>query len=117
MVIYGNNISIDCNVTTIDAILIAEGTVNTCKDAKNGGEDDNTNSELRSHQLNIRGMVIANKLELNRTYGTAWGKQSNIPAETINYDTSTMLWGRYMAGSGESDTLTTVYQHEIAPRY
>ena len=117
VVIYGNNIKINCDVTTIDAVLIAEGTVNTCKDAKNGGEDDNTNSELRSHQLNIRGMVIANKLELNRTYGTAWGKQSNIPAETINYDTSTMLWGRYMAGSGESDILTTVYQHEIAPRY
>ncbi|MBQ3413292.1 hypothetical protein IJH33_00335 [Candidatus Saccharibacteria bacterium] len=112
IVIYGNNITISCGVTTIDAIIIAEGNVNTCPDY-----GDNINASERSVQLNIRGVVVANSMSLNRTYGNAWGEQSNVPAETINYDSSMILWSRYMAGSGESDTLTTVYQHETAPRY
>ena len=112
IIIYGNNINIQCGVEEIDAVLIAEGAVRTCADAP-----ENVDAEARSVQLNVRGMIIADKIEPGRTYGTAWGKQSNIPAEAINYDTSTMLWGRYMAGAGVSDTLTTVYQHEIAPRY
>ena len=111
IIIYGNNINIQCGVEEIDAVLIAEGVVRTCADAS-----EDVDAEARSVQLNVRGMIIADKIELGRTYGTAWGKQSNIPAEAINYDTSTMLWGRYMAGAGASDTLTTVYQHEIAPR-
>lgn len=122
VVIYANNVDIDCNVTQLDAIVIAEGNVNTCV---NGGD---INSRERSHQLNMRGMIISNTLELGRTYGAAayTGKvynnsvtqlPSSIPAEAINYDTSAILWGRYMSGAGESDTMTVTYQHELAPRY
>lgn len=122
VVIYANNVDIDCNVTQLDAIVVAEGNVNTCV---NGGD---INSRERSHQLNMRGMIISNTLELGRTYGAAayTGKvynnsvtqlPSSIPAEAINYDTSAILWGRYMSGAGESDTMTVTYQHELAPRY
>jgi len=111
VVIYAaGDINIACGVGQIDAILIAEGNVNTCP-------SNDENDPARSRQLNIRGMIISDTLDLNRTYGTAMGRQSATPAETINYDTSAILWGRYMAGAGESDTLTVTYQHELAPRY
>ena len=110
LVIYANNITIGCYVNEVDAILIAEGNINTCPDG-------DINARSRSNQLNVRGMIIADSLELNRTYGTASGTYSGTPAEAINYDTSAILWGRYMAGSAESDTLTVTYQHELAPRY
>ncbi len=110
LIIYARNIVVDCRVTTLDAILIAENNVNTC----NSG---NINSSLNSNQLNIRGMVITNTMSLNRTYGAATGRQSGTPAETVNYDTSAILWGRFMSGAAESDTLVTTYQHELAPRY
>ncbi len=111
VVIYGNNINIQCNVSELDAIIIAEGHVNTCSNA------GDINDRSRSVQLNVRGMIIANSMTMGRTYGTAAGVNSGEPAEAINYDTSAILWGRYMAGSGESDTLTVTYQHELAPRY
>ena len=118
VVIYAkNNIKISCSVERIDAILIAGKTVDTCMESAAGEKAEDVNSKLRSNRLHIRGMVIANKINLGRTYGSAAGYYSNTPAESINYDTSAILWGRYMSGSAESDTLTTVYQHETAPRY
>ena len=112
VVIYADNINIKCSVNQLDAILIAEGTVNTCSNASS-----NVDSRERSNQLKLRGMVIANTMVLPRTYGTASGYWSGLAAEEINYDTSALLWGRYMAGSGESGTLTTVYQSELPTRY
>lgn len=124
VVIYaGKDININCGVTQLDAIIIAEGKVNTCANAS--GDD---NDSARANQLNIRGMIIANELELGRTYGAAaypskvWNNSayqlpSSVPAEAINYDTSAILWGRYMSGAAESDTMTVTYQHELAPRY
>lgn len=128
VVIYAaGNITIACGVTEVDAILIAGdgvhgGEVRTCgnynseNSPSNIGDADDPNRSIA--QLNIRGMVIADKMVLGRTYGAAAGSTwSGLPAEAINYDTSAILWGRYMAGSAESDTLTVTYQHELAPRY
>ena len=112
VVIYAQNINIKCNVHQLDAILIAEGVINTCSNAS-----QDVNSVERSNQLKLRGMVIANTMKLPRTYGTASGYWSGLAAEEIDYDTSALLWGRYMAGSGESGTLTTVYQSELPTRY
>ena len=111
LIIYGNNINIDCAVTEIDAILIANGTIDTCRE---GGVASAAN---RAQQLYIRGMTISNKLVLGRTYGAAAGKYSDYPAEIINYDSSAILWGRYMSSSAETGDLTMTYQHELAPRY
>lgn len=130
VVIYAKNIDIECAVTRIDAILIAEGVLNTCTDPDSGRYWEHGGSAIpladRSVEVNnpgyavpltINGAVIANRLELPRTYGAATGNDSGLAAETINYDTSMLLWGRYMAGSAESDTMTVTYQHELAPRY
>ena len=56
-------------------------------------------------------------MDLNRTYGATAGEGSGVPAEIINYDTSTVLWGRDMAAGDSYNGLNSVYQHELAPRY
>lgn len=118
VVIYaGGNVNIACTVTRIDAIIIAgvnsesNGVVNTCYNA--GGLDD----RQRSNQLTVNGVIMSNGVVFGRTYGNAVGEFSGTAAEVINYDTSALVWGRSMADAGESDSLTTVYQHELAPRY
>ena len=109
--IYANNINIGCNVTRIDAILVANRTVNTCNTA---GTD---NAPERSNQLVINGAIIANKLVLGRTFGAGVGAYTKIPAEVINYDTSMLLWTKNRSTGGDYNKLTAVYQHELAPRF
>ena len=110
VIILADNIYIDCHVTQIDAILIG-GVVNTCE------AYSSPNTPVASNPLIIRGVIIADELYLRRTYGAAVDGYSGTPAETINYDTSTILWARYMAGASESNTMTEVYRTELAPRY
>lgn len=110
LIIYGNNIYINCNVKRIDAILIANNTIDTCYNATD------RNDALRSNQLVINGMTISNKLTLGRTYGAAPGNNSDVPGEIINYDSSAVLWSNFVSGAGESGKITTTYHHELAPR-
>lgn len=120
VIIYANNILIRCDVTQVDAILIAKNIVNTCSGATVDGHINNKlvmNSRIASYPLTIRGVVIADEVYLFRTYGAAVDGYSGTPAETINYDTSSILWARYMAGASESNTMTEVYRTELAPRY
>ena len=130
VIIYAkNNITIGCNVGRVDAVLIAEGTVYSCGNYQGTGTvfeaDENS---ARSHQLIINGAVIANNIELGRTYGNSFGigsgsymnpttPGSETPAEILNYDASILLWGESMASAENSNTLTVTYQHELAPRY
>ncbi len=111
VIIYGNNITIGCSVTTINAILIAEQDITTCASS-------DINLRANSTQLTINGAIISNKLFLNRTHGAATGANSKVPGEIVNYDISTLLWGRAKSDPGnEHKNLTAVYSHEIAPRY
>ena len=118
LIIYAKNIYISCNVTEIDAILIATNKVNTCV---GGGDDDS--SEGRANQLKIVGTVITgNGITLGRTYGAAAWKGSGEngqqkAAEIFDYDSTILMWSEYMSSSAQTDTLQTVYQHELAPRY
>lgn len=114
--IYSKNINISCSVNRIDAILIAENTIDTCYDAS----EDMTNkvalnSQARSNQLIINGTMIADYLKLGRTYGASTGKNSGVPAEIINASTGIYLWG--MQNNEGSDRLYTVYLRELSPRY
>ena len=115
LIIYANDIIIACNVNRIDAILIAKNNVNTCNSNTAAGET--INDRKNSNPLTINGIITTNTLNLNRTYGATTGAGSSIPAEIINYDTSTILWGRDMANTDNYTGLTSVYQHELAPRY
>ena len=110
VIVYaGGSITIACNVTQIDAVLIAGGDVNTCPDG-------NVNSPARSNPLKVNGVVITNKLFANRTYGAAPGNNSGVAAEVINYDTSLYLWGASRASASDSGKMNVVYQTELAPR-
>lgn len=111
IIIYAENINISCSVTRIDAVLIADEKINTCSG------DITDNSSLRSTPLMIRGSVISNTLTLGRTYGAATGKNSVIPAEIINYDTSLYLWANNQSSATTSGKLTETYINELAPRY
>ncbi len=111
VVLYAEgDIIINCGVQRIDAVLIANGDVNTC----NSG---NINAKQNSNQLKINGAVISNTLTLNRTYGAATGNNSIVPAEIINYDDSLYLWGNRKFDMSETGKIMTTYQKELSPRY
>jgi hypothetical protein len=111
VIIYSKkDINIDCSVQRIDAVLIAEGDINTCT-------VENVNSSSRSNRLVINGATISNTLTLNRTYGAATQYNSIIPAEIINYDSSLYLWGSKQADATNSGELTEASIRELAPRY
>ena len=118
IIVYADNINIACNVTRIDAILIANNKVDTCPTYKEKDTElSPANDRQNSTQLVINGMIITNKLDLNRTYGAATGVNSGVPAEIVNYDTSTILWSMNQIDTDNYAGMSTVYQHEVAPRY
>ena len=114
VVIYAKNVNIHCNVTQIDALIIAEETVNTCSD-EDVAEDEN--AEKRSNQLIINGAVVTNKLIAGRTHGAATGTNSGVPAEIINFDPSLYLWGGDIVKTDPNSSLVTSYLRELSPRY
>ncbi|MBO4813092.1 hypothetical protein J5491_03000 [Candidatus Saccharibacteria bacterium] len=111
LVIYAKNIWINCGVTRIDAVLIAEETVDTCADL-----DGDSMGRKSSNQLVVNGTIIANKLEARRTYGAAASGNSIVPAEIVNYDTTLYLWGSNQADVTETGKLDVTYSREIAPK-
>lgn len=116
LVIYaGGDINISCNVTNIDAVLIAKGTVNSC--ANNNGVSPDVNARERSRQLMINGAIMTRFLKFERTFGMSTGYYSKIPAEIVNYDTSLVLWGRGKTETEDYGKTYQVYSHELAPRY
>lgn len=110
LVIYAENIIINCDVTNIDAILVANQNVKTC-------QSDDINSPDNSNPLTINGAVISNSFTPNRTYGAATGINSVVPAEIINFDPTLYLWGGSKADDNESILLDTTYIREVSPRY
>ena len=117
-IIYAKNISINCDVARVDAILIAKDTINTCTGAFNNDSQDKINAEERQKvQLKINGALVAKTVIFSRTSGAGVGVESGTPAEIINYDTTIPLWQRNILRSDGYKTLTSVYQHEMAPRY
>lgn len=118
-VIYARgNISINCNVGQIDAILIADGIVYSCNEYKVDERTGDMESRERSvKQLVVNGAILADRVEMGRTYGMAVGEKTGLAAEVVNYDTSALVWGRSAAGAGDSSAMSTVYMHELAPRY
>lgn len=112
IVVYSEkNIKIACGVTRIDALLVADGNVKTC------GESNDFDDSINSNQLIINGAVIANTLDANRTYGSATGANSVIPAEIINFDPTLYLWaGESDNGEADNKGLNTTYITELAPR-
>ena len=119
LIIYASgDIEINCDVSRVDAILIAGGDVNTCPDiSTTSGVVDTPDSAKATKQLKIFGTVITNTLTANRIYGAASGVNSVVPAEIIDYDSSIYLWGTKRANVGASGKTSITYQTELPPRY
>lgn len=131
MLIYANDVNISCDVTRVDAIIFASGTLNTCSDGpRNGDGSLNREAEAYSKQLVINGAIIAKTIYFNRTYGAVSdysGVAANcknnvracasIPAEIVNYDNSILVMGKDSNTATTKTNLVTVYQRELAPRY
>ncbi len=111
VVIYAKNVNINCNVTQIDALIIAEDAVNTCSNISD------VNDQGRSVQLKVNGAIVADKLIAGRTYGAGTGTNSGIPAEIINFDPSLYLWGNDAIKTDPNSSLVNVYLRELSPRY
>ena len=131
VLIYASDtISINCDVTHLDAVLVASNVI-TCGDSLanetetlnnlNVRAKANINETKNSKQLYINGAVITNNLIANRTYGAATGSNSIVPAEIINFDPTLYLWAGSNAGIGDNGStinadLEITYSHELAPR-
>ena len=121
VVIYANKVNISCGVTHIDALIIADRTVDTCPDSAG----NKINERKNSNQLVVNGAIIASKLAAHRTYGAATGSNSVVPAEIINFDPSLYMWGGDDNNEGDGDgndsetganSLNVTYIRELAPR-
>ena len=128
LVIYGKNVVIDCRVTRIDALIVADEKVVACN---NYSKDINTTSDAdfkndiqkhineaaNSNQLKVNGAIIARTLIANRTYGAATGANSIIPAEIINFDPSLYMWGNLGSDDvNDNGELEVTLTKELAPR-
>lgn len=114
MIIYAKQgISIESNVTQIDAILITDGVLNTCSNSCVSGGRGTSNADANHLQLNAP--VIARKVVLNRTYGAGPSSNSAQEAERFNYSLRTYLWSADEATS-DGKSIYSVYQTELSPR-
>ena len=128
LVIYGKNVVIDCRVTRIDALIVADEKVVTCNNYSN---DINTTSDVdfkddiqkhineaaNSSPLKVNGAIVAKTLISNRTYGAATGVNSIIPAEIINFDPTLYMWGNLGDDDGDDNgELEVTLTKELAPR-
>ncbi len=107
VIIYSKgDINIIGDVNRVDAILIAEGKVNTCSTA----------SDTCHKRLKINGSIIADKIEFKRLYGASVGSYSVEPAEIVNFSPTIFLWSSVEASSEINENITETYTRELAPR-
>ena len=128
LVIYGKNVVIDCRVTRIDALIVADEKVVACNNySKNINttsdadfKDDiknHINEAANSNPLKVNGAIVAKTLISNRTYGAASGVNSIIPAEIINFDPTLYMWGNLGDDDGnDNGELEVTLTKELAPR-
>ena len=105
-IVIAKDIEIGCEVTKIDGLLVATGTVNTCKD---GMLED----EKHSNPLIVNGAIIAGGLVANRTYGAGPGIYSIVPAEIVRFDPT--LLDLDLSSNDSNPKIVNIT--ELPPRY
>ncbi len=112
VVIAKGNIYVNSTVTRMDGIYISRGTFFTCYPKPSPP----TNSTCAT-QLTVNGAVIANALDLYRTFGgdgaTAAARQT--PAEIFNFSTELFLRNALNTTTGGS--VSTSDSRELPPRF
>lgn len=113
VVIIAKNINIAGSVNNIDAWLITKGSINTCSDV---AINASLSTDICNKQLQVNGPVMAGKLYLRRTAGSATGStEDGKPAEIFNLRADAYLWAYSQAS--KSNTAITVLSTELPPRY
>lgn len=129
VIVVDGDLTINHNVTQINAWLIVKGTLYT-SEYPLAPSQPNPIQQARQNEtatLTINGPVQTNHIKLRRTYGgglesttpnTITPKhpdQKDIPAEAFNDTPSTYIWSYYNALN--KGLVQTVYLREVAPRY
>lgn len=118
------------DVTQIDAWLVVDGEINTCKEFQSGSTESDAiarPSNTCTKQLVFNGPVFAESIKLNRSFGSdplinyrtgTFGAASTRYAsgEVFNMGADTYLWAYAQAGRYGS-SYTEGYTRELAPRY
>lgn len=113
VIIATGNILLRDNVEDVAGLFVARGTFNTCSNAPGG----NLSVNDCNRQLIVNGAVIANTLTLLRTHGADGSNDADRkrPAEIFNFNAEMYLRSA-LNGSG-SNTLRTVDERDLPPRY
>jgi hypothetical protein len=83
LIYSAGDINITSNAGSIEAILIAEGTIRTCSDALSATDLSNVNKCVKP--LKITGAVSAGTVKLQRTGGTRFKAQDNNNDRSVRY--------------------------------
>ncbi len=112
LVIISNDITISNRVKKVDAWLVAENMVETCR----GGLSSNTFLTINkcNEQLSVNGPVITNHLYLSRTAGSDTIATKGNPAEKFNLRADAYLWARSL--SLDNGSVRTTYTTNTPPR-
>lgn len=104
-IVATGNINIKSNVTRVDAILISDGTVDTCSDYQSN--NDYSQYGTCKRKLKINGAIIANKSpHFRRTYG-AGNYVYAMPAD-ISHSDKRLVFGKGLQNNTDlSDAQTT----------
>jgi hypothetical protein len=126
LIVIGNRINIDPNVTRVDSWLIAKssgvpgtaGIIDTC--VLPGGYDNKTHTagltgDNCDKVLTVNGPVMAEKLWLRRTGGSGTGSNSGDPAEVFNLRPDAYLWAQTQVTASRRIQTTNI--KEMAPRF
>ncbi len=123
VIIYSTgDIRISNGVQELNAVLIADGKVDTCSEGDQGGD----NGELLDNCYNplvINGVVFSNEsIALDRVYGGGSTDGMNLNADSLiqraeifNFDPEIVNWGYNY--KFENQAITTTYIEELSTRY
>lgn len=123
VIIYSkHNIKISNAVTELNATLIADGKVDTCEEADQGGDNEQLLHNCWN-SLFINGVVYSEKpIALDRIYGGGSVDGMNLDANTLmqraeilNYDPKIVKWSYDY--KRQTQPLTTTYIEELSTRY
>ena len=113
VIISTGNIFIRDNVDDVAGLFVARGTFNTCSNAPPG----NLSVSVCNKQLTVNGAVIAGSLTLLRTYGADGNNDTDRkrPAEVFNFNAEMYLHSAL--NGNNANTLRTVDEKDLPPRY
>lgn len=123
VIIYSTgDIKISNAVTELNATLIADGKVDTCTEADQGGDNEQLLDNC-SNSLIINGVVYSEQpIALDRVYGGGSVEAMDLDADTLiqraeilNYDPKIVKWSYDY--KRQTQPLTTTYIEELSTRY